>query len=156
MRFALAIVLAACAACSPAPAGAQEWDPAARSGAGADAVLSGKLQERSDAGSYSYLRIATSAGEVWAAVPTTTLQAGADVRIEQPMWMKDFESKTLGRKWPRIAFGTLSGSEAAATQGPSGKMPADANHSFAHPKAAPAAAVGKVKVARAPGSSGRT
>jgi len=152
MRFALAIVVAACAACSPASAQAQAWGPAASGSAGSDPVLSGKLQERIDAGSYSYLRIATAAGEVWAAVPVTTLKAGAEVRIDQPVWMKDFESKTLGRKWPRIAFGTLSGPEAA----PPGKMPADANHSFAHPKASPPADVGEAKVPRAPGKSGRT
>ena len=156
MRSALAIVVAACAACSPASAGAQAWGSGPGSSAGSEAVLSGKLQERIDAGSYSYLRIATAAGEVWAAVPVTTLKAGAEVRIDQPVWMKDFESKTLGRKWPRIAFGTLSGPKAAGAQAPSGKMPADANHSFAHPKASPPADVGEAKVPRAPGKSGRT
>ena len=161
MRLASAIFLAACAACSAAGAGPQEANPAA-SGAGPGSAVSGKLLERIDAGSYSYLRIAGATGEVWAAVPTTGLPAGAEVRVEQPLWMQDFESKTLGRKWPRIAFGTLSGSEGTGAsqgggaRGPSPKMPSDAAHSFTHPAAPPPADVGELRVARAPGSSGRT
>jgi hypothetical protein len=167
MRFALAISLAVCAACNASAAGSQEPTPAPR-GEDPGSAVSGKLLERIDAGSYSYLRIASAAGEVWAAVPTTALPVGAPVSVEQPLWMQDFESKTLGRKWPRIAFGTLSGSGAGgaaephpaaladAPGGPAGRMPSDALHAFTHPSAPRAADVGGLKVARAPGSSGRT
>jgi hypothetical protein len=167
MRFALAIFVATSAACSAAGAGPQAADPAAPATRPGSAV-SGKLLERIDAGSYSYLRIAGAAGEVWAAVPATELSAGAEVRVEQPLWMQDFESNTLGRKWPRIAFGTLSastapggatshdGGAALVPRGSSGRMPADAVHAFTHPSAPPPVGGGEVKVARAAGSSGRT
>src|SRR4051812_50016765 len=84
----------------------------------ADGGVRGKLLERLDAGSYSYLRIATPSGEIWAAVPVAKVNPGATVEIEQPIWMQDFEGKAVGRKFSKIAFGTLAG--AAPSEPPAG------------------------------------
>jgi hypothetical protein len=82
----------------------------------APATLSGRLLERLDASNYSYLRIASSEGEIWAAVPQTTIETGADVTIENPMPMVGFESKSLNRKFDQIYFGTLAEDKGPALQ----------------------------------------
>lgn len=74
--------------------------------------LEGTVTERLDASGYSYLKVQTSAGEQWAAVPQTTLEVGAQVTIEVQAQLKDFESKSLKRTWGVIAFGTLAGAPA--------------------------------------------
>jgi len=68
--------------------------------------ISGKLLERIDAPPYSYLKIQSANGEVWAAVPETKIVKGADVTIFSPMQMANFESKTLKRKFDVVFFGT--------------------------------------------------
>ena len=80
--------------------------------------LTGKLLERIDAAPYSYLRIQTAAGEVWAAVPESPVEKGTEVTVANPMLMTQFESKTLKRTFAQIYFGTL-GSAGAPTSVPS-------------------------------------
>jgi len=75
--------------------------------------LSGKLLERVDASPYSYLKIQSAKGEVWAAVPETKIVKGADVTVFNPMQMNNFESKTLKRKFDVVFFGTLDAPAAA-------------------------------------------
>ena len=60
-------------------------------------VLQGKVLERLDAGRYSYLRLSTSSGEIWAAVLLTEAKVGSEVTIENPMPMDGFQTKTLNR-----------------------------------------------------------
>jgi hypothetical protein len=149
MRIALITVIGLVAACNPANAASV----AAATTTAADGALRGKLLERIDAGSYSYLRIATASGEIWAAVPVAKVNPGATVEIEQPIWMQDFEGKAIGRKFSKIAFGTLAGAAPSAPPAAAAVMPA----SFVHPpSAAPAADAGKVKVEHLPGPSGQT
>jgi hypothetical protein len=69
--------------------------------------LQGTLKERLDASGYSYLRLETATGERWAAVPQVDLKTGSTVTVDVQAEMKDFESKTLKRTWPTIAFGTV-------------------------------------------------
>lgn len=109
--------------------------------------LKGEVLEAIDAGTYTYLRLKTSNGEVWAAVLSAPVRKGAPVTIESPMLMTNFESKTLKRKFDKIFFGTLTGT-APTTQG-AGSMPPHAG--AVKPAAAP---VGKV--ARATGPDART
>jgi len=144
MRFAIALSLFFAIACSRADA--------ATSSPAEDGSLRGKLLERIDAGSYSYLRLAAPAGEVWAAVPLSDVAVGASVTVEQPIWMQDFEGKAIGRKFPRIAFGTLSG---AGPSRPAAAAPALPS-TFVHPPKESAADPGKIEVARLPGPSGQT
>lgn len=77
--------------------------------------ISGKLLERIDASPYSYLRIQSEKGEVWAAVPENKLEKGAEVTVFNPMQMDNFESKTLKRRFDVVFFGTT---ESPATTPP--------------------------------------
>jgi hypothetical protein len=154
MRIAAAVLTIFALACSRADAASVAAAPAPS----VDGTLRGKLLERIDAGSYSYLRIATPSGETWAAVPIADVAPGAAVAVEQPIWMQDFEGKTIGRKFSRIAFGTLAGAkpgaapaaQSAAAPGPA--MPP----SFVHPPRGAAAEVGQVQIERLTGPTGQS
>src|ERR1700709_2504707 len=69
--------------------------------------LRGSVREKIDVNQYTYLRIASPAGEVWAAVPKSGVAGGETVTVSGAMWMENFKSETLSRTWPRIAFGVL-------------------------------------------------
>jgi hypothetical protein len=107
------------------------------------APLKGEVLETRNVESYTYLRLKTAQGEVWAAVPTTTVRQGAQVTIGNPMTMQNFESKTLKKTFDKIVFGQIV--EPGATPG--------APHG-----AAPAAPTGEpvVKVAKASGADAKT
>jgi hypothetical protein len=128
------------------------------------ATLKGKVIERIDAAPYSYLKLSTAAGEVWAAVPQTTVDTGGEVTVADAVPMRDFESKTLKRKFDVVYFGTLDigGSDApvAAHAGPLPPgHPALGNEDMAAQHRAAAAGPAElkdVKVAKASGPDGRT
>ena len=125
-----AIVLAACAAA---------YEPAA---AAPPAPVQGEVLEIRDVESYTYLRLATPGGEVWAAVPTAKVKKGDRVAIANPMVMEHFESKTLKKTFDKIVFGQLAGAGTA---------------SAAPAAPAPAAATAKAEpVAKASGPDART
>ncbi len=113
--------------------------------------VSGEVLEARDADPYTYLRLKTKKGELWAAVLKTPVKTGTQVTIENPALIKDFESKTLNRKFDQIVFGTLAGTSAAAA-------PATATA----PTASPHTGAPKVddkpveKVAKATGPDART
>jgi DNA/RNA endonuclease YhcR with UshA esterase domain len=88
--------------------------PAAQAPAAA-ASVQGEVLETLDADVYTYLKLKTKQGEVWAAVNKAPVKKGAQVTIENPMLMTNFESKTLKRKFDKILFGTLGGTAAAGT-----------------------------------------
>lgn len=129
---------------APAPAPVPAANPAAP-------AVSGRLLERLDAASYSYLRIQTAQGEVWAAVPQAKLEKGAEVSVVNAMPMGAFESKTLNKKFDNIYFGTLgeAGVAAGALAGAAAAAPA-----VTGAKAPDATMV--EKVAKAPGAEGRS
>jgi hypothetical protein len=104
------------------------------------ALLKGQVLEVKDVESYTYLRLKTRDGETWAAVARAPVRIGADVTIDNAMLMEGFESKTLGRKFDRIFFGSLAGAGGGA-----------AMHG-----GIPAATVGNVAVAKASGPDART
>lgn len=113
--------------------------------------ITGKLLERIEAAPYCYLRLKTTQGEVWAAVPEAQIEKGADVMVVNAMLMKDFESKTMKRTFPEIYFGVLA---------PAGSAPAaPAVAPTGNPHGAmgqPAAAVEVGKVEKATGADART
>ena len=177
MRLVLAVLLAlAVTACkksnAPTPAQAPSADAAAA--APAAGGVRGKVLERIDAAPYSYLKLATPGGEVWAAVPQAPIENGTEVVVENPMAMDGFESKTLNRKFEKLYFGTLAGqggaAQAAAPAGmppggmPPGGMPPGAKGGMPPPgMAAQHAAAGAgpidagdVKVPKATGANART
>jgi hypothetical protein len=76
----------------------------------AAAPLKGQVLETMDAEPYTYLRLKTADGDVWAAVTRTPVKKGAQVTVHNPLLMTQFESKTLKRTFDRIYFGSLVGS----------------------------------------------
>lgn len=131
-HIALALLLAAATAQAAPPAPGQP--------------VKGEILETRDVDSYTYLRLKTADGEVWAAVPTTAAKKGAQVTIANPMTMQNFESKTLKKKFDRIVFGQIAEPGAATA-------PAASPHGAAPPTAS---GVSVAKVAKASGPEGRT
>lgn len=134
MRKSLVVLLALAAiACkqSPAPEALAKSEKAAKPAESAPAAVAapaanlvkGKILERVDAAPYSYLKLSTGSGEVWAAVPQTTATEGTEVTVADAFPMTDFESKSLKRKFDVVYFGTLSNPNAATPAAGAGAMP---------------------------------
>lgn len=85
--------------------------------------IAGVVLETLDASTYTYMRLETPDGEAWAAVPQATVEIGAEAVVVNPQEMSDFESRTLGRKFDRIYFGTLEASRASAPMAQAGANP---------------------------------
>ncbi|MET0794573.1 MAG: hypothetical protein ABW061_23840 [Polyangiaceae bacterium] len=79
-----------------------------------NSALTGSVLETFPASKYTYLRLATSAGESWAAVPSTTVALGTRVTVENATRMTGFKSSTLERTFDVIYFGTLAASSTPA------------------------------------------
>ena len=145
----LAVVLLA-ALLSPLAWAANE--PAA---APAPPTLKGEVLEVLDVDAYTYLRLKTAKGEMWAAVNKSPgVKKGAEVTIHDPALMQNFESKTLKRTFPAIVFGTLG----VATAGAPAPTTAGAGPGLGaiHGGASKSADVPAVKVAKAEGPDART
>jgi hypothetical protein len=154
----VALAVAGCKKKEPAqtqPAGAQGEAQGAPS-----TSIKGKIVERLDAEPYSYLKLKTDKGEVWAAVPKADKAVGADVEVAGAMPMNDFESKTLKRKFELVYFGTLADPNAPVAAAPAGGPGAGeppANMAAQHAQAAAGPSdVGSVKVPKATGADART
>ena len=79
------------------------------------AAISGTIVERLEVPKYTYLRLATGAGETWAAVASTNAKVGEAVRVVDAQLMTSFVSATLKRTFERIYFGALAdGTDPAA------------------------------------------
>lgn len=76
------------------------------------AALSGSVLETLPVSKYTYLRLATSQGEVWAAVPSASIAVGSRVAIADANRMENFKSSTLNRTFGVIYFGTLTSAPA--------------------------------------------
>lgn len=71
-------------------------------------IVSGKVQQTMDASRYTYIQYQSEEGVLaWAAVPKVTVSKGETVSIVESLTMENFESKTLGRTFPRVVFGVL-------------------------------------------------
>jgi hypothetical protein len=104
----------------------QAESPAESPGAAAPAGegIGGKVAEVIQVDSYTYVRLDNG---TWAAVPRTELAVGVQVVIANASLMRDFESKTLGRTFEAIYFGTL-GTEGVAGKGVAGTGALPAGH----------------------------
>jgi hypothetical protein len=118
----LATFLAACGSnasepgtAAAAPAAPQ---PATPTSAPMGENLAGRVLEQIPAPPYVYLRLQTAQGEVWAAVSAAPVKVGAEVTVHQSMRMSQFASKTLGRTFDEIYFGSLSAPGAEASGNP--------------------------------------
>jgi hypothetical protein len=103
---------AAMANAQPASSPAEAKQPSESS------AMHGPVLETMNAGSYTYVKVRTADGEVWAAGPTATVAVGDEVTLPKGMLMTDFESPSLGRKFPEIYFvnAIQKGDAAAAPQ----------------------------------------
>ncbi len=70
-------------------------------------ALEGKIVEVTQVEKFTYLKLATSSGEVWSAVPKAEVSVGQNVNIVSASWVENFESKTLNKKFEKILFGQL-------------------------------------------------
>ncbi len=80
------------------------------------AVVEGKALEVLNVEGFTYLRLDTQQGEVWAAVIKGQVKKGDRVTLNDVSVMNDFESKTLKRKFDRILFGNLVGTNRGAAK----------------------------------------
>jgi len=111
--------------------------------------VTGTVAETLNAPGYTYVRLTTATGEVWAAGPTTTVAVGQKVTAVRTNTMRNFESKTLGKTFATIEFAEQLLVDGAGTAAPAAAVaPAPAADPHGAPAAAPA---GEVKVERAPG-----
>src|SRR5271169_2674172 len=99
------------------------------------AVVTGTVLETIEASNYTYMRLKTPDGEIWAAVAKAKVEKGQNVTVVNAARMDGFESRTLNRKFDRIVFGSL-GEPGAAAKGPE--------------------AAGPISVTKAEGPEGRT
>jgi hypothetical protein len=120
-----------------------------------DPQMTGTVVETMNAGQYTYIRLKTSKGDIWAAVTQQALKAGSEVTIGNAMWMDNFESKTLNRTFEHILFGAIvTPGSAASAELPPGHPPTTKAAAGA-PKAG-VAETKDVKVDKASGKDART
>ena len=175
MRKLLAVV--AVLGCAGIAMAADAPTPAPQQQQQAIATLTGKVLEVKDVDSYTYLRLQTKDGELWAAVNKSSVKVGETVTIFDPAMMVNFESKALKKTFDRIVFGTLpvlnapaaaapatstdmaamhAGMSKSAATAPATSTDMAAMHASMAKGAATGADVAKVKVARAKGPDART
>jgi len=82
------------------------------------ATVSGVVEETLDASDYTYMRLKTDGGEIWAAIAKSKVKKGDSVTVVNAMSMDGFESKTLNRKFERIVFGSLTDGKAGSLSAP--------------------------------------
>ena len=138
----LATAVVGCGSKSPSPA--IPLDQLSASGTGSSEVLTGQVLEHIAAPPYSYVRIQTPKGDVWAAVNEAQIDKGSQVTVSGAMLMTNFESRSLKRTFDEIYFGSLA---------PTGAEAAGGNP---HAGTASAAAPFDVKVDKAAGANART
>jgi hypothetical protein len=64
----------------------------------------GRVLERIDAASYTYVRVDAGGDEAWAAAPRFEVSVGDEVVVPTSMPMVDHESRTLGRTFDLVFF----------------------------------------------------
>ena len=149
----LSTVHEASAAAEPAPGGV------------AVGPITGTVLETMDAAGYTYMRLKTAKGEIWAAVQKATVKKGSEVTVLNAVSMDGFESRTLKRRFDHIVFGNLgtgsSPQEALSPLASGHGAPADKQAqetlSAQHAKVANAPVdAGKIKVKKAEGADAKT
>src|SRR6266704_855955 len=66
--------------------------------------FSGKVVETMDASSYTYVRLDTGSGIIWAAIPQTAIKVGDTVGVGDGMPMPKYHSKILNRDFDVVYF----------------------------------------------------
>lgn len=146
--IALSSVTAAMA--MPDKAGAP---PVENSSQAAAEPLAGKVVQTMDSGGYTYVYLQKKDGEkVWVAVASTAVNVGAQISFKGGMEMRDFESKSLKRKFDKIIF-----ADGAVTDTPAKAVPSKDNKSASGgSKAAASGKDAKITVSKATGANAYT
>ena len=66
--------------------------------------ISGKVVETMDAGGYTYISLENGGKKVWAAVPTTQVTVGQELKLQPGAEMTNFKSKSLDRSFDSVIF----------------------------------------------------
>ncbi|MHB8834663.1 MAG: nucleotide-binding protein [Candidatus Methylomirabilia bacterium] len=109
--------------------------------------FTGKVLETMNAGGYTYVHVDNGTNQIWAAAPQFEAKVGEKVNVPEGMPMKDYESKTLNRKFDVVYFvgaigkGDQPPAQTAAPAGEPTQLPEGA-----HPKLDPAQAAKDAKV----------
>ncbi len=116
--------------------------------------LRGTVLESVTAAGYTYLRLQTSAGDQWAAIPEATIENGREVAVVRSMEVNHFKSKALDRTFEKLTFGSgLAGAAAAPAAAPKGAAGAPAAGPM---MGGPQEAAPITGIAKATGPEGRT
>jgi hypothetical protein len=94
---------------APSPAGAalpSHPVPAESSAAASTPPAVGPILEVIDAASYTYVRVKTDSGEIWAVAPRAAVKVGDRVVIPRDMPAPNYHSQSLNRDFPLIYFAT--------------------------------------------------
>jgi hypothetical protein len=67
-------------------------------------ALTGKVVDTMDSGGYTYVQLEKAGKKSWVALPQTKITKGKTMTFKPGMEMKNFESKTLKRKFDSIVF----------------------------------------------------
>jgi len=108
-----------------APAAAHATPAAAQAGApGTVQTVTGTVLETMDAATYTYVRVKTDKGEIWAAASQFKVAVGDKLTIPLEMPMENFRSNALKRDFPLIYFASQirKDGEAPASGGAMGAM----------------------------------
>ncbi len=73
--------------------------PAPSSVTGPNTPTTVTVVERLDGPPYSYLRLATDKGEVWAAVPMDSVTKGREVTVKHGAALRNFQAPRVGRRF---------------------------------------------------------
>ena len=111
-------------------------------------TLTGVVKEHSDVSQYTYMRLATDAGEAWAAVYRAPVKDGDRVTVVRATELHKFHSREMGKDFETIWFGMLPGYETAPATS-AGAVPAAAKGTG--PATGAPASAGTGGVARAAG-----
>lgn len=95
---------------------------AAPAGMAAGGNLGGEVAETFNSGGYTYVRLKTPGGELWAAGPEGPMQVGQKVELLGAMAMQNFHAASLNRDFAEIWF---AASFAAPGEAPAGDMQAE-------------------------------
>ena len=80
-------------------------------------LFTGSVLDTMNAAGYTYIKIDTEDGQIWAALPESVVKVGDTISIVRGMEMKDFHSNALDKTFPKIFF-SPGISESAGSSGP--------------------------------------
>ena len=114
----------------------------------------GKVLETMNAGGYTYVQVDNGTEKIWAAAPQFEAKVGEQVNVPEGMPMKNYESKSLNRKFDVVYFvGAIGKGDQPPAPGPgpgpaggSAKMENVQMPEGAHPQLDPAQAAKDAKV----------